>query len=55
MTTSTSGPRLGHRGGESDIYTVLLAVSFLFLLGATIYLAYRAISMFGGLLPPGGA
>ncbi len=22
---------------------------------ATIYVAYRAISMFGGLLPPGGA
>ncbi len=55
MTSAGSGPRLGRPSGESDIYTVLMAVAFLFLLAATIYTAYRAISMFGGLLPPGGA
>ena len=55
MTSTSTGPRLGRPSSESDVYTVLLAVAFLFLLAATIYLASRAISMFGGLLPPGGA
>jgi hypothetical protein len=41
--------------GESDIYTALLAVAFLFLLAATGYVGYRAVTLFGGLLPPGGA
>lgn len=55
MTSSNPGPRISRPAGDSDIYTVLLLVSFLFLLVATIYVAYRAVSMFGGLLPPGGA
>ncbi|MEW6199664.1 MAG: hypothetical protein AB1601_13505 [Planctomycetota bacterium] len=54
MTGIQSGPR-SVPIGESDIYTVLLLVSFLFLLVATIYVAYRAVTLFGGLLPPGGA
>ncbi len=33
---------------------MLLLISFLFLLVGTIYVAYRAVTMFGGLLPPGG-
>ena len=55
MTSANSGPRLGRPSGESDVYTVLLVIAFLSLLAATIYLAYRAMAMFGGLLPPGGA
>lgn len=45
------------RGGsaESDVYTVLLCIAFLSLLSATIYVAYRAVTLLGGLLPPGGA
>jgi len=40
---------------ESDIYTVLMAVAFLFVLVATTYVGYRAISLFGTLLPPPGS
>jgi hypothetical protein len=55
MTNMTTEPRMGRSGGESDIYTALLLVAFLFLLAAVIYVAYRAVTMFGSLLPPGGA
>ncbi len=52
MSTS---PRSSRSSGGSDVYTVLMVVAFLSLLGATIYVGYRASTMFGGLLPPGGA
>ncbi len=42
-------------GGQMDVYTALLLVAFLFLLAATIYVSYRSVAMFGGLLPPPGA
>lgn len=50
----SSGPRVT-RPTDNDIYTVLLIIAFLALLVATIYVSYRAVTMFGGLLPPGGA
>ncbi len=56
MTTLNPGPtRVARPAAENDIYTALLCVAFLFLLVATIYVAYRAQTLFGGLLPPGGA
>ncbi len=55
MTTSNVGPRPARLVVDNDIYTVLLLIAFLFLLGGTIFVAYRAVTMFGGLLPPGGA
>lgn len=39
---------------DNDVYTALMLVSFLFTLTATIYIAYRAISLFGSLFPPPG-
>ncbi len=54
MTSMSTGPRSARPSGESDVYTVLLCVAFLFLLVATIYVAYRAQTMFGGVFPPGG-
>ena len=45
-----SGPR-----AENDIYTALTCVAFLFILVATIYVGYRAMTLFGSLLPPGGS
>jgi hypothetical protein len=55
MTTMDTGPRPSRPSGMTDVYTALLLVSFLFLLVATIYVAYRSVTLFGGLLPPGGA
>ncbi|HQL53900.1 MAG: hypothetical protein KA383_19660 [Phycisphaerae bacterium] len=55
MTSLNTGPRGARPSGENDVYTALLLVAFLFLLVATIYVAYRSVAMFGGLLPPGGA
>ncbi len=40
---------------ESDIYTVLIIVAFLFVIIATVYVGYRAMQLFGTVLPPGGA
>ncbi len=40
---------------ENDIYTVLLGIAFLSLLAAAVYVSYRALALFGTLLPPGGA
>ncbi|MBK9119692.1 MAG: hypothetical protein IPM18_08840 [Phycisphaerales bacterium] len=55
MTSMNTGPRPARPVGESDVYTGLLVVSFLAMLAATIYVAYRAATALGGLLPPGGA
>jgi len=43
------------RGSDHDIYTVLALVGFLFVLTATIYVAYRAQTLCGTILPPGGS
>lgn len=56
MPSPSTGPG---RGGvrpqaENDIYTALMAVAFLFVLVATLYVAVRAVSLFGTLLPPPG-
>lgn len=40
---------------DSDIYTVLMVVAFLFTLIATIYIGFRAQTLFGSLIPPGGS
>lgn len=40
---------------DNDVYTALAVVSFLFLLAATIYVGYKAFTLFGGLIPPAGA
>jgi hypothetical protein len=54
MTSASTGPRISRPSGENDVYTALLLVAFLFLLVATIYVAYRAVTMLGGVLPPAG-
>ena len=54
MSNLTPGTGRSSRGAENDIYTALSCVAFLFLLVATIYVSYRALTLFGGLLPPGG-
>jgi hypothetical protein len=55
MTSMSSGPRPSRTPATSDIYTALLMVAFLFLLAATIYVGYQAVTMLGGILPPPGA
>ncbi len=55
MTMMNTGPRPSRSAGETDVYTALLLVACLFLLVATIYVAYRSVTLFGNLLPPGGA
>lgn len=53
---STPGSGFSSRSGaENDIYTVLILVAFLFVLTATIYVGFRAQTLFGTLLPPGGS
>lgn len=54
MTSFGPGPQGSKPSAENDIYTALLCVAFLCLLAATIYVGYRAVHLFGGLLPPGG-
>jgi len=39
---------------DNDIYTALIAVAFVMILAATIYVGYQAQSLFGTLLPPAG-
>ncbi len=41
--------------GENDVYTALAFVAFLFVLTATIFVGYKAQTLFGTLLPPGGS
>lgn len=51
MTT----PGAGRQTGDNDIYTVLMLIAFLTVLLATIYVAYRAQTLFGTLIPFGGS
>jgi hypothetical protein len=55
MTSMSPGPGRSRPAAENDVYTALLCVAFLSVLIATVYVGYRALSMFGTLLPPGGA
>lgn len=56
MSTFNS-PTNPSRGGpaENDIYTVLMVISFLTVLIATIYVGYRAQTLFGSVFPPPGS
>ena len=54
MANLGTGPQGSRPSAESDVYTVLLCVAFLALLAATIYVGYRAVTLFGGFMPPGG-
>jgi hypothetical protein len=49
------GPGSARGGGDNDVYTGLIVIAFLFVLTATIYVGYRAQTLFGMLLPPGGS
>ncbi|MBI5863560.1 MAG: hypothetical protein HZB38_03425 [Planctomycetes bacterium] len=51
-SSGSGGPR---PTADNDIYTALQLVGFLFVLTATIYVAYRATSLFGSVIPPGGS
>lgn len=51
---ATTGLASGARQAENDVYTAMMMVAFLFVLAAALYVGYRALSLFGTLLPPGG-
>lgn len=55
MTTMTTGPRGSRPAAEDDVYTVLVLISFLFALAATIFLVIRSLGAFDSVIPPGGA
>ncbi len=49
-TSRPAGPR-----AENDIYTALSCVAFFFMLLATVYVGWRAFTLFGSVLPPAGS
>jgi hypothetical protein len=54
-TPSTgTGRTITRPKAENDIYTALMVVAFLFGLAATLYVGFRAMSLFGTLVPPPG-
>ena len=53
--TGPSGAGSSRPSSENDVYTALVVVAFLFVLTATIYVGYRAQTLFDTLLPPGGS
>lgn len=53
VSSASSG--LSRPSAENDVYTALIVVAFLTVLTATIYVGYRAQTLFGTLLPPGGS
>jgi len=57
MAKSETGPgrAVSRPSAENDIYTAVMAVAFLFVLTATLYVGFRAMSLFGSLLPPPGS
>jgi hypothetical protein len=57
MSTLNSPGMGGSRqsSSDNDIYTALQLIAFLFVLTATIYVAYRGAALFGGVIPPGGS
>lgn len=52
MSTMPGGR--GRVRAENDVFTALLLISTLVALGATVYIGYRAMSLFDTVLPPGG-
>lgn len=54
MSQISSGSSRPRPSADNDIYTALSLVAFLFILMATIFVGYRAMTLFGSLLPPGG-
>lgn len=54
-STSPAGARSSGPRAENDIYTALIFIAFLFVLTATIYVAFKATTLFGSLVPPGGS
>ncbi len=56
MTMASPGPvRTPRTKADNDVYTVLVIVSFLFVLAATLYVGFRALELFGTVLPPPGS
>ena len=56
MSVLTPGPTRGTGPrAENDVYTALMVVAFLFVLAATVYVGYRAVTLFGSLWPPPGS
>jgi hypothetical protein len=52
MSQLGPGPGRTRPAAEDDIYTALMAVAFVCVLIAAIYLAWRAVDLFGAVLPP---
>jgi len=52
---STAPGRGSRPRAENDIYTVLALVAALFVLLATIYVGFRAFTLFGTILPLPGS
>ena len=57
MAKASKGPTraISRPAAESDVYTVMVFVAFLFSLAALIYVGYRTMTLFGSLLPPPGS
>lgn len=53
MSTPAAG--FSRPSGENDVYTALVVVAFLFVLTATGFVGYKAMMLFGAVLPPGGS
>lgn len=49
-----AGPSQARRRADSDIYTVLLIISGVFLAGAVGFLIYRLVTLYGTVFPPAG-
>ncbi|MBK8913795.1 MAG: hypothetical protein IPM64_04190 [Phycisphaerales bacterium] len=54
MTSMNTGPRGSRPAADNDVYTVLMLISAVFALVATVYLIVRSANMFGGVLPAAG-
>lgn len=55
MSTMGTPGGVSQPEADHDVYTVLVIVAFLFALTATIYVAYRAQTLFGSMIPSGGS
>lgn len=55
MSMMGGGPaRPTRQSGDDDLYTALIGVSCLFVLGALIFIIIRSVSLFNSVWPPGG-
>ena len=56
MAMNPGGSGQGYRPkADSDVYTALMIVAFLFVLTATLYVGFRTLELFGTILPPPGS